>query len=87
MKKITIRVQDQYNQDKVYLVKVYNCGHIYMNQEIKGKTIYPRWVKTTKANLKEFIGIDIYKNTKTPSKVLDCTRLQDGNVEMVLRQD
>jgi len=85
--KTIIRVQDQYNENKVYLVKIYSCGHTYINQEIGGHVIYSKYVKTTKANLKEFIGLDIYKNTKKPNEVIDSTRLENGDIEIVMNQN
>ena len=84
--KTTIRVQDQYNENKVYIVKVYNCGHTYVNQEIKGDIIYSKFIKTTKSHLKEFLGIDIFKNTNTPNKVLDCTKIDNNHYEVEMKQ-
>jgi len=37
--KTIIRVQDQYNENKVYLVKIYSCGHTYINQKIGGDVV------------------------------------------------
>ncbi len=45
IKVISIKTE---NKVKNYLVKRYSNGTYYMNQVIKGKQFYKRWVQTTK---------------------------------------
>lgn len=69
-----IRMRDKYNLAKTWVVKVYKCGKIMLNQEIHGITVYKRDTKTTKRHLRDFINIDIYKRSNNPNKVIDCTQ-------------
>lgn len=80
-----IRMKDKYNKSKTWLVKIYKCGKVYLNQEIQGITVYKRDWRTTKKHLKDFIHIDIYKNSKNPNKVIDCTQdLKTGNYSILV---
>lgn len=66
-----IKMVDKYNKGKTWIVKVYKCGKVYLNQEIHGIT-YKRDTRTNKKYLRDFINIDIYKKSKNPNKVIDC---------------
>lgn len=48
-----IRVTDQWNQNKVWVIKRYACGHYYVEQEIKGRRFGTRAIRTTKYFLQE----------------------------------
>lgn len=75
MKNLTIiKMVDKYNKGKTWVVKVYKCGKVMLNQEIQGFTVYKRDTRTNKKYLRDFINIDIYKNSKNPNKVIDCTQ-------------
>ncbi len=43
-----IRIRDKYNLDKVWIIKKSKCCHYYLQQEIKGKLFYSRFVRTSK---------------------------------------
>jgi hypothetical protein len=83
-KMIIIKMKDKYNLSKTWIVKVYKCGKVYLNQEIHGFTVYKRDWRTTKKHLKEFIHIDIYKNSKNPNKVIDCTVNEKTGISSIL---
>jgi len=83
-KMIIIRMKDKYNLSKTWVVKVYKCGKVYLNQEIHGITVYKRDWRTTKKYLRDFINIDIYKNSKTPSKVIDCVIDENKGISNIL---
>lgn len=51
-----LKIQDKYNNSKVWVIKKTACGHYFMNQEICGNMFYNRFTKTTKKHLKQ-IGI------------------------------
>lgn len=50
------RITDKYNSGKVWIIRHYNTGHYYINQEIKGKKLNKRFVRRTKKQLAE-IGL------------------------------
>jgi hypothetical protein len=53
------KITDKYNNDKVWLIKVYKCNHVYFNQTIKGLIFNPKYTKTTKKWLNNLLEIDI----------------------------
>lgn len=50
------RVRDPWNQTKIWLIKTYKSGAVYINQEIAGRTFYKSYQRTTKARLREILG-------------------------------
>lgn len=48
---IVKEIQDKHNPSKVWVIKITNCYHYYMNQKIGGRMFYPRFTKTTKKYL------------------------------------
>lgn len=52
----TMRIQDQYNPDKVWLIRRYTGGNYYVNQEVKGMKMYSRDRRMT-ARLLKSIGV------------------------------
>jgi hypothetical protein len=50
---------DNYNDDKVWCVKVYNRGEVYFNQKIKGNLFNSRYKRTTKKYLNEYLQIEL----------------------------
>ncbi len=56
MKMNITRVQDRWNDKKVWLIKRYRSGNYYINQEICGRTFYDGFVRTTAKHLVEIIG-------------------------------
>lgn len=46
-----IRRIDEYNANKVWLIKRYKDGHYYLNQEIKGRKFYRRFYRFRKREL------------------------------------
>jgi hypothetical protein len=54
----TIEIQDKYNSDKIWVVKVTSCNHYYYNQKINKKLFYRKFSKTTKKFLIS-IGLNI----------------------------
>jgi hypothetical protein len=57
----TYSIQDKYNSSKVWLIKVYDCGEVYYNQEISGKKVNKSFKRTTKAWINE---LDINLNDR-----------------------
>lgn len=53
--KIT-RIQDRWNDKKVWLIKRYRSGNYYLNQQICGRTFYNGFVRTSAKHLAEIIG-------------------------------
>lgn len=51
-----IRIQDRYNDGKVWVIKRSACGHYYANQENYGYMLNKKFSKTTKKQL-ELLGI------------------------------
>jgi hypothetical protein len=51
------KVQDKYNKDKMWLIKMYEGGGIYYNQENKGKKLNRKYQRTTKKWLKDILDI------------------------------
>lgn len=41
------RVPCPYNNNKIFLIKHYTCGHYYLNQEVRGYVFNRRYVKTS----------------------------------------
>lgn len=61
---ISYKIQDGYNINKVWHIKIYNCHHWYMNQSIKGRMQHKRFVRVSKGFLKNVIDfVDRAKNT------------------------
>ena len=50
---------DNYNEDKVWCVKVYSGGQVYFNQKIKGILFNSRYQRTTKKYLNETLERNI----------------------------
>lgn len=55
----TYSVQDKYNNNKVWLIKVYSCGAVYYNQEISGRKVNSAFQRTTKTWVNEILNIDL----------------------------
>ena len=75
-KMIIIKMADRYNKAKTWVIKVYKCGKIMLNEEIHGITVYKRDTRVTKRYLRDFLDIDIYKKSNDTSNkinVIDCT--------------
>lgn len=56
--KAYMEINDKYNPIKVWVIKITNCGHYYVNQKIAGKLFNKKFQKTTKAKLLE-IGLNV----------------------------
>lgn len=50
------RIIDQFNSNKVWVVKRYPSGNYYINQEICGKTFYNGFVRTTRKFIADILG-------------------------------
>lgn len=48
----TLRIVDQYNPLKVWLIRKSNCGHYYLNQEVSGRVINKAFGRTTLNHIK-----------------------------------
>ena len=44
----TVYIKDKYNSNKIWIIKHYTDGHYYVNQSIKGITMYKAFQRTTK---------------------------------------
>ena len=55
----SFKITDLYNTDKIWLIKVYNCNHVYYNQTIKGLIFNSKYTKTTKKWLNNLLDIEI----------------------------
>jgi len=68
----TIRINDKWDNWKVWIIKVYNRGEVYFNQECHGTMTNYKFVRTTKKYLKEYLKIDVneefYKDEYSRSK-------------------
>lgn len=42
-----MRIEDKYNASKVWIIKRYDSGNYYLNQEVKGRKQYRSFVRTT----------------------------------------
>lgn len=49
------RVLCPYDSSKVYVIKRYECGHYYLNQEISGILFNKRFVKTSRYWINELL--------------------------------
>lgn len=45
------RIIDEYNPDKIWVIKRYADGHYYLNQEIKGRKLNRKFYRVTKWQL------------------------------------
>lgn len=52
----TLKIPDKWNGEKVWVVKIYKCGAVYVNQEVKGKILGRKFARMTKRQLRE-IGV------------------------------
>lgn len=52
----TLKITDKWNSEKVWVVKIYKCGTVYVNQEVKGKMLGRKFARMTIRQLKE-IGV------------------------------
>ena len=50
-----IEIQDQFNKNKVWIVKKTNCRHYYVNQKIHGKMFYSKFTRTSLSHLKSVL--------------------------------
>lgn len=50
-----VEIQDKHNDLKVWVIKITNCGHYYMNQKICGRLFYPKFERTTRRFLKQLL--------------------------------
>jgi hypothetical protein len=50
---------DSYNTEKTWLIKVYNCNHVYYNQSIKGLIFNSKYTKTTTKWLNHMLETNI----------------------------
>lgn len=55
----TYSIQDKYNNSKVWIIKVYDKGEVFYNQEIKGIKVNSRFQRTTKAWINEVLEMDL----------------------------
>lgn len=46
-----MRVADKYHPYKVWIIKRYDCGHYYVNQEIRGKVAFKSFCRISKRYL------------------------------------
>jgi len=46
-----LEVTDIYNPAKVWVIKITQCNHFYVNQKIKGKLFYNKFKRMTKRRL------------------------------------
>lgn len=56
MKRTVIyRVPCPYNQNKIFLIKRYPCGHYYLNQEVCGFVFNSRYVRVSRRWIEEIL--------------------------------
>ena len=55
----TIRINDKWDNWKVWIIKVYNKGEVYFNQECHGIMTNYKFTRTTKKYLNEYLNIDV----------------------------
>lgn len=51
-----IKVQDKYNDNKVWVIKKTDCNHYYWNQEINGRLYYKSFCRTTLKYINSVLG-------------------------------
>jgi len=68
-----IKMVDKYNKAKTWVIKIYNCGKIMINQEVEGNRVSKRDTRSSKKYLRDFLDIDIYKRSNNSNRVIDCT--------------
>jgi hypothetical protein len=75
-KMIIIKMADKYNKAKTWVIKIYKCGKIMINQEVECNRVTKRDTRVTKRYLRDFLDIDIYKRSNDTSNkinVINCT--------------
>ncbi len=50
-----MKIGDRYNPHKVWHIKKTKCGHVYLNQSIKGKKMYSAYQRTTNKHLNQLM--------------------------------
>lgn len=55
----TYSIQDKYNDSKVWIVKVYDKGEVFYNQEIAGQKVNSRFQRTTKKWINQILDMDL----------------------------
>ena len=50
------RQQDKHNAAKLWLIKTYKCGHVYVNQSIHGQKVNSSFQRTTVAWLRQVLN-------------------------------
>ena len=56
-----LKLIDSYNENKIWLVKIYGKGEVYFNQEIKEIKVNSKYQRTTKRWLNQILERDINK--------------------------
>lgn len=55
----TYSIQDKYNTNKVWIVKVYDKGEVFYNQEIEGQKVNSKFQRTTKKWINQILDINL----------------------------
>ncbi len=58
-KVIVYRFKCYYNDNKIFVIKHYPCGHYYMNQEVYGSLFNKRFVRVSKRYLNNVLELEI----------------------------
>lgn len=54
-----IKIVDKYNSNKIWIIKIYSCGHYYVNQEICGRLFNRSFRRLTKSFIKSILDLSI----------------------------
>ncbi|MFW9875167.1 MAG: hypothetical protein ACFFG0_18840 [Candidatus Thorarchaeota archaeon] len=54
-----IKINDRYNEDKVWIIKKYSNSTYFWNQEIDGKMFYSKFKRTTKKEIESTLEIKL----------------------------
>lgn len=50
---VIFRFVDKFNSNKIWILKKYKSGHLYLNQEICGKLFYSKFIRINSFKLRE----------------------------------
>lgn len=59
---VSIQIQDDYNKEKVWVIKHSNCGHYYLNQKICGRFVNSRFIRVSLRYLNELFDKQYIEN-------------------------
>ncbi len=88
MKRTVIyRVSCPYNHNKIFLIKKYQCGHYYLNQEVCGYVFNRRYVRTSKRWIEEIFKYSDHRSARVQLEEYICHKRYRDAVEQSKEED